>query len=125
MAFEKKTWTDRQSEYPNRRVLTPTGTENEYQVSRSEGLIIQEGDRLNAENLNGLENRIDKAVNEVIATANNAMPKSGGTFTGDAVARATTDSSVAKLHNIVVYPANTDIASVPPQPAGTIICILK
>ena len=42
--FEKKVWNDRQSEHPARRRLTPTENDNEYEVSRAEGLVMEEGD---------------------------------------------------------------------------------
>ena len=47
MAFSKKTWTDRVSEQPQRRLLTPTGggTAMTVDVTRQEGIVIQEGDR--------------------------------------------------------------------------------
>ena len=62
MSYVKKTWTDRQSEFPTRRKLVSTGNENEYDVARSEGAVSQEGDPLNAENLNDLENRISNGI---------------------------------------------------------------
>lgn len=64
MAFTKKTWRDRQSEHPTRRKLVPTGYTNEYDVVRSEGTVSQDGDALNADNLNDLESRISTAFSE-------------------------------------------------------------
>ena len=61
MAYTQKVWKDRQSEHPNRRILTATGNADEYDVSRSEGMIIEEGDLLNAENLNDFEKRVNDA----------------------------------------------------------------
>lgn len=58
MAFSPKTWASRIVQYPSRRILTPTGNTNEYDVFRSEGNITQAGDILSAENLNDLETRI-------------------------------------------------------------------
>ena len=58
MAFIKKTWIDRQSEYPNRRKLSPTGVADTYDVSRDEGLIIKDGNPFNATSMNDLENRV-------------------------------------------------------------------
>ena len=46
--FEKKVWNDRQSEHPARRRLTPTENDNEYEVSRAEGLVMEEGDAFDA-----------------------------------------------------------------------------
>lgn len=65
MAYTKKTWVDRQSEHPTRRILTPTGTENEYDVSRSEGLILEDGDAFSAANMNDLETRVQAGICEV------------------------------------------------------------
>lgn len=42
--FEKKTWVNRQSEHPARRRLTPTGNDNEFDVARAEGVIMEDGD---------------------------------------------------------------------------------
>lgn len=64
MAFTKKTWTDRQAEYPGRRKLTATATADVYDVTREEGLVVEEGDALNATNLNNLETRIEAGLNE-------------------------------------------------------------
>ena len=64
MAYSKKTWADRQVEHPGRRKLTSTGTTDVYDVTREEGLVIEEGDALNASTFNDLENRIDTAFSE-------------------------------------------------------------
>lgn len=61
MSFNKKTWVNRQSEYPTRRKLISTGVENEYDVARSEGAVSQEGDAFSAETMNDLESRIEEA----------------------------------------------------------------
>ena len=42
--YERKVWVNRQSEHPTRRKLTPTGNDGEYDVSRSEGIIMENGD---------------------------------------------------------------------------------
>ena len=62
MAYQKKVWKDRQSEHPNRRTLTPTGNENEFEVARAEGLVMEDGDALSAENLNNLEGRVETGI---------------------------------------------------------------
>ncbi len=64
MAFSKKTWKDRQVEHPGRRRLSNTGTTDVYDVTREEGLVIEEGDALNAANFNDLENRVSSAFSE-------------------------------------------------------------
>lgn len=59
MAFIKKTWKDRVSEFINRRTLIKEdGTTELVTVERSEGTISQEGDAFSAENMNDLEKRI-------------------------------------------------------------------
>lgn len=62
MAYAKKVWKDRQTEYPTRRRLSPTGTEDVYDVSRDEGLVIEEGDAFSAANMNDLEGRIESLI---------------------------------------------------------------
>lgn len=56
--FEKKTWVNRQSEHPARRRLTHTGNDNEYDVARAEGVIMEDGDAFDAETMNNLEKRV-------------------------------------------------------------------
>ena len=58
MAFSKKKWSDRSVQYANRKIFTPTGNANEYDVTRNEGTVFSEGYRFNATNMNDLENRI-------------------------------------------------------------------
>ena len=64
MAFVKKTWTDRISEYINRRLLTKEdGSTELVTVARSEGTVSQEGDAFNADNMNDLEERVANEFN--------------------------------------------------------------
>ena len=66
MAYDKKTWVNRSSEHPTRRVLTPvSGAENTYDVTRSEGTVTTEGDAFNAVNMNDLEDRIEDGFNSI------------------------------------------------------------
>lgn len=58
MAFVQKNWKNREVEYPGRRKLAPTGTENVVDVTREEGLVLEEGDALDAASFNGLEQRV-------------------------------------------------------------------
>ena len=63
MAFEKKTWKNRVSDFPNRRMLTDTNSNSTvYTVARYEGNVSEEGDAFNAENMNDLEGRIDEVL---------------------------------------------------------------
>ncbi len=66
MAFEKKTWKDRIAEFPTRRRLTKEDNTSELvTVAREEGTLSQEGDAFSADNMNDLENRIDKEFTAV------------------------------------------------------------
>ena len=66
MAYSKKTWKDRITEYPNRRELTYSDSSTELvTVARSEGTISQEGDAFSAQNMNDLEGRIDNEFSAV------------------------------------------------------------
>ena len=56
--FERKTWVNRQSEHPARRRLTPTGNDNEYDVARAEGVVMEDGDAFDADTMNDLERRV-------------------------------------------------------------------
>ena len=63
MGFVTKLWKDRQSEFPNRRTLTKEDQSTELvTVTRSEGIISEEGDAFSAENMNDLETRIKNAI---------------------------------------------------------------
>ena len=81
--FEKREWVRRETEFPGRRRLkqTTTGEEQVVDVTREEGLVMEEGDGWTPENMNDLEARIlaalsDKAnvadVEEALQTKANA-----------------------------------------------------
>lgn len=77
MAYEKKTWKNRQSEYPNRRTLTPVdGQENTFDVARAEGLVMEEGDAFDQEEMNDLEERIARGFDQ-IRSVTLTLPASG------------------------------------------------
>lgn len=80
MAFVKKTWTDRMSQYPTRRILTDTttGTTQTVTVARSEGEVSQTGDAFNASNMNDLENRIEAGINAAHSDADVLLPLTVG-----------------------------------------------
>ena len=68
MAFNKKTWVDRNVEHPARRKLTAvSGEADTYDVVRAEGTITDVGDAFNAETMNDLENRIADSVDPIIS----------------------------------------------------------
>lgn len=75
MAFVKKTWKDRSSQYPNRRTINDGYTTKVVTVGRDEGVVTEEGDAFNASNMNDLENRILAACN--------GGGGGGGGFSGD------------------------------------------
>ena len=62
MSFVKKTWKDRISEYPNRRIINDGYVSKPVTVSRDEGVITEAGDSLSAANMNDTEDRIFNAV---------------------------------------------------------------
>lgn len=64
MAFVKKTWKDRISQYPNRRIINDGYVTKRVTVGRDEGNITEAGDPFNASNMNDLEQRIEDAINE-------------------------------------------------------------
>ena len=66
MAYISKVWVDRQTEYPTRRKLAfDDGTGDKIvTVSREEGTIYEAGDIFSAQNMNGLESRINAGLNE-------------------------------------------------------------
>lgn len=66
MAFQKKTWKDRITEFPTRRTLTKSdGSSELVTVARAEGTVSKEGDSFSAENMNNLETRIGNEFGEI------------------------------------------------------------
>lgn len=67
MAFVTKTWKDRLVEFAGRRKLKNVSTNEEvlYDVSRSEGTVMQAGDSFSAANMNDLEQRIKNEFDTV------------------------------------------------------------
>lgn len=66
--YERKVWVNRQSEHPSRRKLAPTGNDGEYDVSRSEGVIMEDGDAFDADTMNDLERRVAAGFTELDPT---------------------------------------------------------
>lgn len=66
--YERKVWVNRQSEHPSRRKLTQTGNDGEYDVSRSEGIIMEDGDAFDADTMNDLERRVAAGFTELDPT---------------------------------------------------------
>lgn len=60
MAYNKKTWTNRESEYPNRYQMTSqNGNIADVAIVPNNGVVTTEGDRFDAATMNDLENRIE------------------------------------------------------------------
>lgn len=71
--FTKGNWENRNVQYPKRRRLTEVeGQPNIYDVDREEGTIVSEGSAFSAENMNGLENRIETAFDSIETKINTA-----------------------------------------------------
>lgn len=82
MAFVKRTWKDRISEYPNRRIINDGYVSKPVTVSRDEGTVTEEGTPFNASNMNDLEARIEAAIES----------GGGGGGGGDSYTKAETDA---------------------------------
>lgn len=67
MAFVKKEWVDRLTEFAGRRQLTNVldGTKQTVDVERAEGEELRAGDKINAANMNDLEQRIANEFNTI------------------------------------------------------------
>lgn len=114
MAYEQKTWVNRVSEHPARRKLMSTETEGVFDVSREEGLVTAAGDAFSAGTMNNLEGRISSAfgvveteistisgnVSSVSEVANAALPKAGGTLTGQVTAGGAQVVGTAQIRNV-------------------------
>ena len=74
MAYSRKTWQNRISEYPNRRTLTDEEqVATTYTVTRNEGRVSQAGDAFSAENMNDFEGRVEAAFTEITTTVSNTL----------------------------------------------------
>lgn len=101
MAYQKKSWKDRQSETPNRRRLTPiANNDGVYDVGREEGCIFDEGSAFNQLNMNDLEDRISAGFTQVVDGSIKAgragLADSAATCTGNA-ATATVAASASSV----------------------------
>ncbi len=62
MAFVKRTWKDKISQFPNRRTINDGFVTKQVTVGRDEGNITEAGDPFNASNMNDLEDRIESTI---------------------------------------------------------------
>lgn len=108
MAFQRKTWVNRESEFPTRRKLTQIPTEPDtYTVTRAEGTVSVEGDAFDAENMNGLEGRIADAFSSVPGKSKTATVKTTTNW-----ASKNTTAGVAYWEQPVTVPGLTAQAQV-------------
>ena len=64
MAFVKKIWKDRISQFPNRRTINDGYVTKQVTVGRDEGAVTEEGTPFDATEMNDLENRIYAAIEQ-------------------------------------------------------------
>ena len=107
MAYSKKTWIDRVSEHPNRRLLSSTGVSDTYDVTRAEGTVTTEGDAFSAENMNDLESRIETGFNGVSGSVQVSIPASSWTAGTSDYYVTVSASGVTATNKIIVSPNNT------------------
>lgn len=67
MAFIKKLWKDRISQFPNRRTINDGSVTKQVTVGRDEGTITEPGTTFDASNMNDLEQRIEDAYGDVVS----------------------------------------------------------
>lgn len=77
MAYNKKTWTNRTSEYPNRyRMTSANGNIADVAIVPNEGNVTAEGDKFSADTMNNLETRIKNGFDSAdssISTLNTTL----------------------------------------------------
>lgn len=99
MSFNKRTWIDRVSEYPNRRkLIDDAGVEKTYTVERYEGEISAEGDDWSAANMNDLEQRIADSID---GTASSLAIAEDGTNSANAYSVGSFLSHKGVLYEVV------------------------
>ena len=106
-----KTWVDRVSEYPTRRLLTdttdPTDTKEVY-VTRQEGTVTEAGDVFDASTMNGLESRINTAFS---ALSPAGFVEVTGTLTTGSTSLTLSDASISSTSTLDFF---TDVYGVSP-----------
>lgn len=109
--YVSKTWVDRVSEYPTRRVLTDTQTLETQQitVARDEGTVSVVGDAWDASNMNAMENRINAAVAALAACG---FVEVSGTLLAGSTTLTLSDASILATSTIDVF---VDVWGVSPE----------
>lgn len=106
MGFMTKVWKNREVEFPGRKLLTdasdPTDIKDVY-VTRHEGTVTQAGDRIDASNLNNLENRILEAFGTVCEILTGSTdPESGDGKNGDLYFKTVTENNTTTVAGMFV-----------------------
>lgn len=106
MAFVKRVWKDRISEYPNRRTINDGNVTKQVTVGRDEGSITEAGTAFNASNMNDLEDRIEAAF-----ISGDLWNDFTGTLTAGQTSITFSDASIRETSTIDYY---TDYFSINP-----------
>ena len=108
--YVSRTWKDRISEYPTRRILTDTTTLETQQVTvtRDEGTVTEAGDNWDASNLNGMESRINSAFSTLSACG---FVEVTGTLLAGSTTLVLSDASITSTSTLDVF---TDVYGVIP-----------
>ena len=108
--YVSRTWKDRISEYPTRRILTDTTTLETQQVTvtRDEGTVTEAGDNWDASNLNGMESRINSAFSALSACG---FVEVTGTLLAGVTTLVLSDASITSTSTLDVF---TDVYGVSP-----------
>lgn len=108
--YVSRTWKDRISEYPTRRILTDTTTLETQQVTvtRDEGTVTEAGDNWDASNLNGMESRINSAFSALSACG---FVEVTGTLLAGTTTLVLSDASITSTSTLDVF---TDVYGISP-----------
>lgn len=109
--YVSKTWVDRQSEYPTRRILTDTTTLETQQVTvtRDEGTVTEVGDAWDSTNMNAMESRINTAIGALAACG---FTEVSGTLAIGSTSLVLSDASITTSSTIDVF---VDVWGVSPE----------
>ena len=119
--YVSRTWVDRDSEYPTRRLLSYTDPETlqpatlQVTVTRDEGTITEVGDPWAASNTNGWESRINAAFAALapagFVTVSGTLTTGSTTLTLSDVAITTSSEIDVWVDTFGVNPENVVVAS--------------
>lgn len=109
--YVSKTWVDRVSEYPTRRILTDTTTLETQQVTvtRDEGTVTEVGDAWDSTNMNAMESRINSAIGVL---AGCGFVEVSGTLSIGSTSLVLSDASITTSSTIDVF---VDVWGVSPE----------